>query len=327
MKEISVVIPVYNSAGTIGECLSAVYNSEFRDYEVIVVDDCSTDNTIDIAKRFRCRILKLGKNSGPAVARNLGVKNAEGDIIIFIDSDVLLDKDAVGLIARNFEDKNTMAVSGIYSKEPANKSWFNWYISLQKYLFWTKANTDEYSSFGPRLGAIRKSVFNEIEGFNPRFKQMEDYEFGRRLTEKYKVVLDKKIQGKHYHPSLKTCIRKYFERSHYWFRLFLKKKKFDNITTTASTGVLTMFGFLTWILFLSSLLSLFFLKSLFLPFVISTSISAIIFLYGNIRFFAFSFKEKGSSFMLYAIFIGYLLSFVIGMGIIYSVVTYPIDKL
>ena len=88
--KVSVVIPTYNSAQFIVETLESVFAQTYKDYEVIVVDDGSTDNTKEVLKPYMSRIRYIYKeNGGPASARNEGIKNARGEYIAFLDSDDL----------------------------------------------------------------------------------------------------------------------------------------------------------------------------------------------------------------------------------------------
>lgn len=91
--KISIVIPMYNASSSIEECLENVFNSEYREFEVILVDDCSSDDTVQKVSRFPCEFLKNEINQGPAYSRNRGVKEAKANIILFIDSDVLIPSD------------------------------------------------------------------------------------------------------------------------------------------------------------------------------------------------------------------------------------------
>lgn len=95
--KISVIIPLYNAEKYIRECLISVLASKFKDCEVLVVDDCSTDNSLDIVKKLsphfegRLKILSTEKNSGGAgFPRNVGIKNAAGKYVAFVDSDDLI---------------------------------------------------------------------------------------------------------------------------------------------------------------------------------------------------------------------------------------------
>src|SRR4030067_2904753 len=106
---ISVIIALYNAENVIGRCLESVVRSLFKDYEFIVVDDCSTDNSYEVAGRFPCRLFNLPVNSGPAQARNFGVEQSKGDILFFIDSDTELDEKALGLINETFKQEKDLA--------------------------------------------------------------------------------------------------------------------------------------------------------------------------------------------------------------------------
>lgn len=80
---ISIVIPTYNAEKFMPGLLDSIFSSDVKDFEVIISDDCSTDNTVDISKKYPVKLVRLSENSGPGRARNLGVKAAKGDIIFF----------------------------------------------------------------------------------------------------------------------------------------------------------------------------------------------------------------------------------------------------
>lgn len=89
---VSIIMPAYNSGGFIGTTLDSVINQSYKNWEVIVVDDCSTDNTADVVQEYikndnRIKYYKLEKNSGAAVARNKAVDLASGKYMAFLDSD------------------------------------------------------------------------------------------------------------------------------------------------------------------------------------------------------------------------------------------------
>lgn len=87
---LSVIIPVYNSEKYIEETINSVLNQTYQNFEIIIVDDCSTDDSCKIIENLndeRIRLIKLDKNSGVAVARNIAIENANGQYIAFLDSD------------------------------------------------------------------------------------------------------------------------------------------------------------------------------------------------------------------------------------------------
>jgi len=91
--KISVIVPVHNAAQTLKQCLQALKNQTDLNYEVIVIDDCSTDNSLALAKESGFKTLSLAVNKGQAVARNRGAKEASGRILAFVDSDVIVPPD------------------------------------------------------------------------------------------------------------------------------------------------------------------------------------------------------------------------------------------
>ncbi|MBN2121091.1 MAG: glycosyltransferase [Candidatus Omnitrophica bacterium] len=92
-KKISVIIPVYNSQDTLEKCLESIFNVEYSNFEVIVVNDSSRDKSAEVAKRYPCRIINMSERRGPAFARDKGVLSAEGDIVAFLDSDCFVSRD------------------------------------------------------------------------------------------------------------------------------------------------------------------------------------------------------------------------------------------
>jgi glycosyltransferase involved in cell wall biosynthesis len=90
MVSISIIIPAYNRSDTIVYCIQSILNQTYQNFEIILVDDCSTDNTVELTEKLndsRIRIIKLDNNSGGQFARNTGIKNAQYDWIAFQDSD------------------------------------------------------------------------------------------------------------------------------------------------------------------------------------------------------------------------------------------------
>ena len=95
MDTISIVIPVYNSADTLAACMDSVLAQTYRDLEILLVDDGSTDGSLEIGLRYaagdpRVRVIR-GNHSGPGAARNLGIRGARGKYLLFVDSDDLCE--------------------------------------------------------------------------------------------------------------------------------------------------------------------------------------------------------------------------------------------
>ena len=131
----SVVIPVYNGERYVRELITGLNKQTEKNFEVIVVDDGSTDNSLKIIKEtkkaFKLRVIKQ-ENSGPAAARNKGAKNSKADIIIFIDSDCDPRPDFIEKIIEPLKDKEVVGVQA--ETETKNKhSLIARYVSYEIY--------------------------------------------------------------------------------------------------------------------------------------------------------------------------------------------------
>ena len=198
--KISIIIPVYNSSFTLKECLDSIFSSTFKDYEVIVVSGNSTDDSIKIAKQFKIKIIELPENKGPALARNKGFQVAQGDIILFLDSDVILNKNSLSLIIDKFSLTEVNAIQGIYSHEPNYKYLATqFYQSYLCYYVWPE-NKKYATTLVTGCFAIRKEIFNKFGGFDVNIENAscEDEKFGYSLIEKgYKILILRDLQVVH----------------------------------------------------------------------------------------------------------------------------------
>ncbi|MBQ3641790.1 glycosyltransferase family 2 protein [bacterium] len=117
MPLISVIIPVYNVAPFLKRCLDSITNQTLSDIEIICINDCSTDNSLDILNEYalkdrRIKLINLLKNQGAAVARNNGIKNAQGEYISFVDSDDTIDINFYEELYKKAKKNNTDIVKG-----------------------------------------------------------------------------------------------------------------------------------------------------------------------------------------------------------------------
>src|SRR3990172_5982803 len=304
---ISVIIALYNAEKVIGRCLESVYASIYRDYDVIVVDDCSTDNSYEIVKGFPCNCVRLERNSGPAHARNVGVEHSKGDILFFIDSDTELDNKALGLIHETFEnEKGIVAIVGLPRKKSLSKGLAPEYNALKNH--YTLAVADKYSDyFSSQVGAVRRKTFLAVGGFNTRFKgaDVEDIEFGMRLP-KGKTLVHKDVLVGHHFPGFFSIARKYFRRSIMLSRVVRGNKKVCGAHASLMRTFLTLIALIS---FVSTFTLLFSPKFIIAPFSLF-----FVFLIGNSGLFSFISREKGFLFMLVSVFYEYVFSVIIGIG-------------
>ena len=107
-KLVSIIVPIYNSEHYLYECINSVIEQEYNNWELILVDDSSTDSSYHIcedycSKKSNIRLLK-NKSKGVSAARNLGIRNATGDYLVFLDSDDMLSKHALQLLVSMIEN-------------------------------------------------------------------------------------------------------------------------------------------------------------------------------------------------------------------------------
>ncbi len=198
---VSIIVPVYNSPRELHECLLALKASSPPQAEIIVVDDASTDETPSVAARMGVRVLRLPRNSGPAAARNAGARHARGDILFFVDADVVVAPGAVSRVVKVLEEHpEVAAVFGSYDASPRARGVVSQYRNLLHH-FVHQNGHPWASTFWAGCGAIRRSVFEAVGGFDEkRFPRssIEDIELGYRLRQAgHRILLDKALQGTH----------------------------------------------------------------------------------------------------------------------------------
>ena len=231
---ISIIIPAYNSSRDLSECLGALQSLPFPGSEIIVVDDGSTDDPSSVAGRMGARFFKMDQNSGPAAARNYGGRQAQGEILFFVDADVVVRSEAVSHVVRFFDEHpDIAAVFGSYDTFPRAGGIVSQYRNLLHHFVHQDGNP-EASTFWAGCGAIRRSVFEGIGGFDEkRFPRssIEDIEMGQRLRQAgHRIFLDKTLQATHLKRwTLQSVIRTdIFCRAIPWTRLILENDHIVN---------------------------------------------------------------------------------------------------
>ncbi|MDO8283025.1 MAG: glycosyltransferase [Thermodesulfovibrionia bacterium] len=255
MPSISIVIPNYNMAGTIGICLEAALASEYDDFEVIVVDDNSSDNSVDIIKEFPCRLICLYENAGASKARNIGAQNSTGDIIFFTDADCLLQKDTLSAARRIISKEGDIVLGGTYTVEPFDKDFFSRFQSVSINYSETK-NTADPDYIATHAMAIHSRTFKESNGFPEDFLPMlEDVEFSHRMKGAGKrLVMNPDIKVQHvFNFSFSRSLKNAFKKSRYWIIYSLSNKDLTADSGCASSELkFNVLSFFVTLLLLAS---------------------------------------------------------------------------
>lgn len=188
-SKISVIIPAYNEEATIAACLSSLGGQNYPDYEIIVVDDGSTDSTFQVASKSKIKNLKIKvlrqRHKGPGAARNLGAKEAKGEILVFVDSDMTFaPKFLRNLVKPIISGK----AKGTFSKDEYVSNWDNiwarcWNINQN----WAERRRHPrvYPDTQKVFRAILKKEFDKVGGFTPG-GYTDDYSLWEKL--RYEAV-------------------------------------------------------------------------------------------------------------------------------------------
>lgn len=163
--KISVIIPVFNAADYIEKCIQSVLNQTFTSWELILIDDGSTDESGEICDKCACvdaRIKVIHQpNAGPGLARNAGLEKASGDYIVFIDSDDYISNDYFSLLAKHDEDVVFIDVDGASpEKEMLRAEHLSKYRDLDKDTFLRKQMTGCIPWGGVRK-AVKRAVIRD----------------------------------------------------------------------------------------------------------------------------------------------------------------------
>jgi GT2 family glycosyltransferase len=198
---VSVIVPAYRNTSELVQCISALRAAATPDTELIVVDDASEDDVSSTAANLGARVFRFARNAGPAEARNHGARHARGQILFFVDADVVVPDDAIGRIRTALDCHGEIAaVFGSYDSRPTAPGLVSQYRNLLHH-FVHQTGEAEAATFWAGCGAVRRLAFERVGGFNERrFPQpsIENIELGYRLGRAgYRIFFDKSLQSTH----------------------------------------------------------------------------------------------------------------------------------
>lgn len=187
---VSVVMPAYNAEKYIGEAIESILNQSFKDFEFIILDDCSTDNTWGIIQEYakkdeRIVAVRNEKNLNIALNRNKGVEMAKGKYIVWADADDISKPERIEKLVNYMENHSEVGICGSnfqgFSGEDVFevREFFEDDERLRKNIF-------KFSPVAQPTAIIRKECFSTVGLFNPDYPPAEDIELSFRIGEKYK---------------------------------------------------------------------------------------------------------------------------------------------
>ncbi len=218
--KLSVIVPAYNVEKVLPTCLKSVRKSNYRSFELIVVDDGSNDHTAQIAHRYADRVVSHKKNLSRIQARDTGLKASHGDIVVFIDSDIVLRRDTLEKVVRFFDSHpSTNVLTGLLSDRHFNHDFYSQYKNLYMNYIFRQLPERVTFIFGSIFAFRRSTVSGMVEGF----AKGEDTALGQDLFQKGEEIFFSKdlevIHLKKY--SFMSWIKNDFEIPFNWASIFI----------------------------------------------------------------------------------------------------------
>ncbi len=204
---VSVIVPTYNSAKFLGKCLRSIKNQTYPNIELIVVDNSSTDNTKEVARRFTKIVFNRG--SERSAQRNFGARESKGKYLVFIDSDMQLSKDVVKDCAeRTTQEKNVKAL--VIPEKSFGKGFWARCKRLEK-SFYVGVDWMEAARF------FEKKIFLTVGGYDEKLISGEDWDLSQRIEKKCAIDrVDKFI----FHNERETNLARTIWKKFYYSRHF-----------------------------------------------------------------------------------------------------------
>ena len=297
---LSLIVPVHKEQdpAKLAACLRSILAADPLPDEIVLVSD-GTKVSINKLIKDTSRIDQLStqKKLGPAHARNKGAAHASGDILVFIDSDIVVPKNLFHLIKDQFRAApNLTALFGSYDNQPSEPNFLSQYRNLLHHFVHQTSNS-KASTFWTGCGVIKRSVFMEMGGFDAGkypLPSIEDIALGYRLTSAdYNIRLCKKIQVKHLKKWNAVNMIKvdFFQRALPWSEIIINQKGLINDLNIKSKD--------RWSVTMVFLFGLSLLLIFFNPYLIIASILlTAIFLLLNYQLYQFFYREKGGWFTI-----------------------------
>lgn len=306
---LSIIMPLHVSSEQAAQALATAANAE-PDQLIVVVDGADLD-AIALARRWATCVIPLACQGGPAVARNVGARAAQGELLFFVDSDVVISAETLPHIRHAFTEPTLAALIGSYDAHPADPAFLSQYRNLLHHFTHQQSGGAAFTFWGA-CGAIRRTVFLQVGGFDEGYPHpsIEDIELGSRLRRAgYRIALDPTLQVTHLKKwtagnMLHTDL---LRRALPWSRLILAGDGFEeslNIDRSQRLSVALAF--------------------LLLPLLMLSRRGSVVTMSGllwlNRAFYRFLWRERGGKFTLIAIFWHWVYFLCSGLGFLFAFV-------
>lgn len=207
MTGVSVVVRTFNSEKTIKDCVRSLLDQDYPDHEILIVDDGSTDSTLEIVQTFPVKMLHGVPAENPC---NRGIEEARSAVVAFIDDDCTAESTWLTVIVRHFQDRKLAGVGGQELTPSGSKYWPRCFEALRKVerkLLFYWGSIEQISTCNV---AYRKEALLEVGGFNNYLFSGEETELNWRLSKNgWRVIFDQELTVTH---KRKSSLPRYFRQ-------------------------------------------------------------------------------------------------------------------
>lgn len=321
--KLSIIVPFHRNLPFLERCLAAV--TPLRPgWELIVAGDAPVDDCRALVEKAGGRLLTLPGPKGPAVARNRAAEEASGDILVFIDADVVASiRDLARVVEILDELPDIAAVFGAYDDAPADPGFISQYKNLA-HSFIHRSSSTVAQTFWAGFGAVRKDVFLSVGGFDERFARpcVEDIDLGYRLSAAgHRLMLDSTLRCCHLkrwtlRGMIVSDIR---DRGIPWTQLILRSARFSNDLNLKSTYRACVV--IAYVLLFSILLS-----PVDVRFLVPLPLLAAALIYLSPRYYRFFYQKRGFWFAMRVFPVHYLYHLYNGLSFAVGTTLYQLSR-
>lgn len=217
-KELTIIVPVYNGARTIGDLLKSLFVCDHIDFDIIIVDDGSTDGTGGIISEYNVRPIKLDKNYGISYARNRGIESAQTEYVAFVDADCVVQKNWPDTMLFEFKnirekDKRIAAMSGRVL--PFRENFIDYIAAYVEHWEYQGGRIEDRIKLSASNCICDRKAISTIGKFDESLVVDEDRELAlKAISSGYKVFYNPNVFVKHYHD--RTSLGKIFSHQFWW---------------------------------------------------------------------------------------------------------------
>jgi len=189
LSMISIIVPTLNEEKYIEQTLKSLKNQDYEgEYEIIVADGMSKDNTVKIARKHANKVVSVRKK-GIGIGRNEGAKAARGEILIFVDADTILQSNGLSELSKPFQNKKVVGAACPIVPMSSKRRDLMLYRAFNQFMIMSIKSKKAQI---PGVCCIyRKSAFEKVGGFDERLDTLEDYELSKKISKLGKIVFVK----------------------------------------------------------------------------------------------------------------------------------------